>query len=203
MKNSEEKKELKLVEKRSEKKISEFKEEERKELTTRLKTSKISRSDMNDVFISGRVQKEKAELRKIALEKRKQYGQMIQKQVLKMYKKKNSDGIATQVTRFSQGSKKESQSPEKLKIIDFALQRKIPKRSVSVFHHPLRKDQSPLSSLKAKSKEFDKKNKRQVEIMGSKPSENLKTRNKNLHLRQGIGNKNITNISRTKVIFIQ
>lgn len=42
----------------------------------------------------------------MALEKRKQYGQMIQKQVLKMHKKKaKGDDEQIPVTRYSQGSK--------------------------------------------------------------------------------------------------
>lgn len=47
------------------------------------------------------------QIRKLALEKRKQYGQMIQKQVLKMHRKKV--GVEAKpplpVTRYSQGSK--------------------------------------------------------------------------------------------------
>jgi hypothetical protein len=43
----------------------------------------------------------------MALEKRKQYGQMIQKQVLKMHKKKTQDENPEAITRYSQGSKNE------------------------------------------------------------------------------------------------
>ena len=49
---------------------------------------KFSSSSIDEVFISGRVQKQKAEIKKMAWEKRKQYGKLIQKQVLKMHKKK-------------------------------------------------------------------------------------------------------------------
>ena len=42
----------------------------------------------DDPFSSHFIKKEKNEIRKMALEKRKKYGQMIQKQVLKMHKKK-------------------------------------------------------------------------------------------------------------------
>lgn len=79
---------MKLIPKRSEKRIIEVKMEENKANSSRSRTSKMSLSNVNDIFISGRVQKEKAEMKKIALEKRKKYGKMIQKQVLKMHRKK-------------------------------------------------------------------------------------------------------------------
>jgi hypothetical protein len=49
----------------------------------------------------------------MALAKRKQYGQMIQKQVLKMHKKKTQDENPEVITRYSQGSKNEKVSMQK------------------------------------------------------------------------------------------
>lgn len=70
-----------------------------------VKEPKYSSSTIDEVFVSGRVQKQKAEIKKMALEKRKQYGRLIQKQVLKMHKKKNQGEEEQPVQRLSQGSK--------------------------------------------------------------------------------------------------
>jgi hypothetical protein len=78
-------------------------------------TKKFTNSTINidDVFLSGRAHKQKDEVRKMALAKRKQYGQMIQKQVLKMHKKKTQDENPEVITRYSQGSKNEKVSMQK------------------------------------------------------------------------------------------
>lgn len=66
-----------------------------------------STTNIDDIFLSGTAHKQKDEVRKMALEKRKQYGQMIQKQVLKMHRKKTQDENPEAITRYSQGSKNE------------------------------------------------------------------------------------------------
>lgn len=59
-----------------------------KETSVNLKKYLQSPTSIDDVFLSNNAQKQKREIRKMAYEKRLQYGQMIQKQVLKMHKKK-------------------------------------------------------------------------------------------------------------------
>jgi len=59
-----------------------------KESTTNIKRFDDNHGGINDVFLSNKAQKQRKEIRKMALEKRLKYGQMIQKQVLKMHKKK-------------------------------------------------------------------------------------------------------------------
>lgn len=99
----------------------------------------------NDGFLSNHAQKRKAEVRKMALEKRKQYGKLIQKQVLKMHKKKTQpEDQASSTNRYSQGSgevtKDEKSSSNKIdQLIRGTRQNK---RSASVFNHPLRLQKS-------------------------------------------------------------
>lgn len=78
-------------------------------VSKRRMTAKVPNSSthMNDVFLSNNAQKKKDEVRKMTLEKRKQYGKMIQKQVLKMHKKKTITDEKPTIpeNQSSQGSK--------------------------------------------------------------------------------------------------
>jgi tRNA isopentenyl-2-thiomethyl-A-37 hydroxylase MiaE len=72
--------------------------------TNEIKKYVHSNTNIHDTFLSNNAQKRKDEIRKMTLFKRKEYGKMIQKQVLKMHKKKTLEEKQVVVNRYSQGS---------------------------------------------------------------------------------------------------
>ncbi|CAI2369880.1 unnamed protein product [Moneuplotes crassus] len=201
---SDEKKEIKLSKVKSRKNLNESKEEEPKIVSSKTKPARAIRSTINDVFVSGIVQKEKQEMRKIALQKRKQYGKMIQKQVLRMYKKKNQDDDSGQKQRFSQCSKSSQKTPEdvlkkKREVNDskeFVKPARNNKRSVSVYNHPVRFEKYG-GNLKS-SKDFEGKSRPNVEIITPKSNTRFRDRSSRSNIRSGLNARKSKNISKTK-----
>mmetsp|Transcript_7395 Transcript_7395/g.8350 ORF Transcript_7395/g.8350 Transcript_7395/m.8350 type:complete len:235 (-) Transcript_7395:869-1573(-) len=116
----------------------------------------------------------------MAHEKRQKYGQMIQKQILKLHRRKQEGDDKTVTNRHSQGNKNKGKTPDK-EDSELQLNERRPKRSVSVFQNPVRIRTSKLTEDTKTSNE--KPPRRKASILPSQ-ADQVKLKSK-LRSRQG------------------